>query len=158
MMKATRLLTVLAAALVATISPGLPATNATPTQVTIDADIIFGLAQWANMPLFRYIEPTSTTCLFAESATVVVPPATSNQAVNLATLFPSINTAVAYCVTDISYPGQQVSIGMASGGSRFTLAANGFLMARVNGTAPTLYVDNASASASAILRVVAIGN
>ena len=59
---------------------------------------------------------------------------------------------------DISDPGQAVSFGMAAAGTRFDMAASGFMMVRVAGSRPTLYVDNASSSHYAILQVSCMGD
>ena len=153
-----RWITALVAALVASVLPVMAVTNTTATQFDCRASVNFGLSQYATIPMFSYAEPTASTALFNSSQIIVVPPATTDQAINLPTLFPFLNTALVVSVQDISSPGQATAIGLASGGSRLPLAARGFILSRVSGTVPVLYIDNASSTTSAILKVTVLGN
>ena len=133
-------------------------TNTTAQQVEINAQVNWGLSEFANSLLLNYQEPNTTTALFNSSITVVVPAATNNYQVNLATTFPFLNDAIVYGIKDMSNPGQQVDIGLASSGQRFSMAPGGFFVIRVDGSAPTLYIDNPSVSDAAILQVFTMGN
>lgn len=133
-------------------------TNATPEQITINTQINFGLTDFANTLLLNYQEPNTTTCLFQLSQNFIAVANTVNQVIDLATMFSSINTAVLYGIVDISNPGQQVNIGMASSGSRFNMNPGGFFLVRANGSSPTLFVDNPSSSVNAILQVFCLAN
>jgi hypothetical protein len=133
-------------------------TNATSQQVQINSQIIFGLAQNNNTVLLNYIEPDTTMALFSGSLVVVVPPNTNNNTYNLTTLFPVANTPILWGMVDISNPGQQVNWGLASSGARFDMNPNGFFVCRVNGSAPTLYIDNPSASVDALIQLFVLSN
>ena len=122
------------------LTPAHSQTNAAANQIEINAQVSYGLGWQANTNLLNYIEPGTTTALFANSTTVFIPPNTIDQQINLATLFPNINTAVLWGVADISNPGQPFSLGMAAGGARYAIAAGGFQINRVAGSAPVLYV------------------
>ena len=134
------------------------ASNGQANQIEINSQIAYGLGYQSNEVFLNYVEPGTTTALFGQTVTVAVPANTTNYPINLATMFPNVNTAIMYAVEDISNPGQQVSIGMDSGGSRFIMAPGGFFECRVNGSSPTLYVDNASVNQYALLKVVCIAN
>jgi len=132
--------------------------NAQPNQIEINAQVAYGLGYQSNSSLLNYIEPGTTTALFGNATTIFVPPATADQTVNLAALFPNINQAVLWGVQDISNPGQSVSIGTAAGSNKFTLAAGGFLLSRVYGSAPTLYIINSSPNTYSVLKLVCLAN
>ena len=114
------------------------ATNAQANQIEINAQVAYGLGYQSN--------------------TVVIPPATTDYAVNLSTMFPSINSAVCWGVEDISNPEQAFSFKMDPGGNSFSVAPSGFVLTRVNGSAPTLYLDNTSTTNYAIIKVFCIAN
>jgi hypothetical protein len=137
---------------------GAQVSNAQPNQVEINAQVAYGLGYQSNSVLMNYIEPGTTTALFGNSATVFVPASTTDQVVNLATLFPYINSAELWAVEDISNPGQSVLIGTATGSNKFTLAPGGFFEARVYGSAPTLYISNPSTNQYAILKFINLAN
>lgn len=132
-------------------------TNATPQNVTINAQVLWGLSNLNASQLLSYTEPTTTTALFSLTTTFFAAATTNNQTVNLATLFPNINSAILYGIADISNPGVSVSIGLASGGTRFTMAAGGFFLVRVSGSSPTVYIDNAG-STTAVLQIFCLAN
>ena len=134
------------------------ATNAQANQIEINAQVAYGLGYQSNTVLMNYCEPGTTTALFNMSNTVVIPPATTDYAVNLSTMFPSINSAVCWGVEDISNPGQAFSLKMDPGGNSFSVAPSGFVLTRVNGSAPTLYLDNTSTTNYAIIKVFCIAN
>ena len=125
-------------------APCLAQSNYGAQQVTINAQVNFGLQYWSNSSLMNYAESTGTTCLYHGTNTIAVPPNTTNYQVDLSALFPNIATPIMISMQDVSDPGQAVSWGLASGGQRFVMAANGFMLNRVNGGRPTLYIDNAS--------------
>lgn len=133
-------------------------TNAAAQQVQINSQVVYGLSENNNTVLQNYIEPSTTTALFQGSIVVVVTANTTNNTYNLATLFPVANTPIFWGVMDISTPGQQVNIGLASGGARFSVSPNGFINVRTNGAFPTLYIDNPSASTNAILQIYMLSN
>ncbi len=136
-----------------------PAIPQTAQQVIIAGQLAFGLGWSATTVLMNYQEPSTTTCTLQASSVVKIPKNTTNNTINLATLFPAVTTAVAYSIADItSSPGQQVAVGMASSGSRFQMAPMGMMMFRVNGSSPTLYCDNASMTTDAYLSVSCMGN
>ena len=132
--------------------------NAQANQIEINAQVAYGLGYQSNSTLMNYIEPGTTTALFGNAQTLFIPPNTTDQMVVLAALFPSINSAVLWGVQDISNPGQSISIGTATGTNKFTLAPGGFLLSRVNGSAPTLYVTNPSPNTYSILKLILLAN
>jgi hypothetical protein len=134
------------------------ATNALDQEIEINAAVSFGLSYFGNTSLLQYVEPTTTKAKFQNSSTVVLSPNTTNNPINLATLFPSLNTALVYGIKDMSQPGQQVNVGMAAGGSRFNMAPGGFFLVRVSGSSPTIYADNPSLTKFAIVQVFSLGN
>jgi hypothetical protein len=137
------------------------ATNATPVQFELNAQVNYGLSYLGNATVFTYAEPNQSTALFSTSQTVLIPANSTNNTVNLATLFPNVNNPLVFVLTDISNPGQEMNIGMASGGSRFDMNPNGFFMFRVSqstGSCPTLYIDNPSSNMSAFLQVTCLAN
>ncbi len=110
----------------------------------------------ATTTLLNYIEPSSTTATLQYQTIAVIPASTSNYAVNLATVlaFPTAPIAVGW----LDLTGTALNWGLASGGTRFSQAANGFnLMRLTTGTLPTVYFDNASA-AVVELQIFAVGN
>lgn len=133
-------------------------TNATAQQVQINSQIIFGLSQNNNSVLQNYIEPNTTTALFAGSLPVVVPADSVNNEYNLSTLFPLANSPILWGLEDKSNPGQQVNVGLTASGPRFFINPNGYLTARVNGGAPILYIDNPSANSAALLMLFMMSN
>jgi hypothetical protein len=133
-------------------------TNASPQQVQISSQICFGLSQNNNTVLQNYNEVSTTTALFQGSIDVPVPANSTNNAFNLATLFPVANTPLLWGIQDISNPGTQVNVGLSSSGPRFNLNPNGYLTARVNGGAPTIYIDNPSMSNGAIIQLFLLSN
>ena len=135
------------------------ATNANTQNITIDAQVGMGLQNMPASRLLYYEEPSTTTAKFADTSTIVIPPNTVDQVLNLATLFPGINTALVFVIADItSSPGVPINFGMAAGGARFNMAAMGFFVVRVNGSAPTLYLDNPSLTQNGILQVSVLAN
>lgn len=138
--------------------PCFAQTNAAEQNVCIQAQVAFGLGLFSNQSLLNYSEPSTTTAKFSNSTTVAVPPSTSNQQINLSTLFPNIATPILFGMSDISDPGQAVDWGLASGGTRFPMAAGGFMITRVSGTGPVVYVDNDSTTEYALLQVFCLGN
>ena len=141
-----------------TLPVGSVTTNANPQQVEVNAEVSFGLGYGTNTNLLNYVEPGTTTCLFNGSTTIFIPASTTNQAVNLATLFPYINTPVLWGWKDISSPGQAVTWSLTSSGATMNQAAGGFCLFRVNGNAPTVYFNNTSMTEPAILQVFMLAN
>lgn len=139
-------------------APVYAATNTSPEQIEINAQVNFGLSLTISDLLLDYQEPNTTTALFRGATTIVVPANTSNQQIVLSTLFPAVNSFICYGLQDVSNPGQAVNIGLASGGARVPLAAGGFSLTRVSGSVPTIFVDNASVTTPCILRIFAMGN
>lgn len=134
-------------------------TNATPQQIQINAQACFGLSQSTNNLVVNYQEPNTTTALFKGIEELSIPANTVNNTINLANYFTAINTALLWGLQDISNPGQQVNIGMASSGTRFSMAPSGFFLIRVNGgSSPILYIDNPSLTTSAILQLIVLAN
>lgn len=152
------LLTALLLLFLSILPAGAQVTNAQNLQVEIASQAVLGLSYGVNQTLQNYNENGSTTARFALSQTIFVPPNTTDQSINLATLFPSINSAIMWGVSDISSPGQAWSFGMAAGGSRFDINPGGYFSARVNGSAPTIFVDNPSATSYVVLKVWGIAN
>lgn len=149
------LVSALFTSLLALAATATPVSNLTTQQIEINAQVNFGLSDFTNSLLLNYQEPNSTTASTSNSATVTVTANTTDNQVNLSTLFPitATNNAICYGVVDISNPGQQVNIGLAAGGSRFNMAPSGFMLIRVTGSKPTLYIDNPSATVTAVLKV-----
>ena len=134
------------------------ATNTTPQQVEINAQVNWGLSEFTSSLLLNYQEPNTTTALFSATITVVVPINTTNNAYNLATLFPADNSPLLFGLADLSQPGQQLNWGLASSDGRFQMAPGGFALMRVNGGAPTIYVDNPSTTQPAVLQIFSLSN
>jgi hypothetical protein len=141
--------------------PAYPqASNATANQIEINTQVSYGLGFQNNTNLIDYVEPGTTTALYNGQTTVFIPPSTTDQAINLATLFPYVNTPLLWGVQDISNPGQSFSLAMAAsaGSQKFTIAPGGFQINRVNGSAPILYVSNSDPSNYVILKVFMLAN
>lgn len=154
-----RILVALLLLLLFSLTPALAdVTNASSQQIEINAQTQFGLSYSGNTSLMNYVEPGTTTSRFGLSTTVFVAPSTTDQQINLATLFPFINSAQLWGMQDISNPGQQLNWGLASGGQRFQMNPGGFFECRVTGSAPILYIDNPSSSSYVILKVFCIAN
>lgn len=138
------------------------ATNATAQQVEINSQVAFGLGYQSNQTLMNYVAPGTLTAKFALQTTVFIPPSTTAQAVNLATLFPFINTAIVYGLQDITAAGQAITVSMKSDGTNgMPQAAGGFSEWRVNcaiASAPTLYLTNSDATNYAIVKVFCLAN
>lgn len=147
-----------AVAMFLTVLPAVAQTNATDQQVEINGQVSFGLSYFGNTNLLNYAEPGTTTAKFQGSAVVMVPPSTTDQAVSLSSLFANISTPICIGLKDISNPGQQCNWGMAAAGTRFNMAAGGFSLMRVNGSRPTLYLDNPSSTSYCIVQVFCMGN
>ena len=141
--------------------PVNPPTNAQPNQVEINCQVSYGLGWQASTTMMNYIEPGTTTANYPLSTIVYVPPSTTAQAINLATLFPNIQSAILYAVQDDSNPGQAFSLATGAADTYMPIAAGGFACFRVNcpiASAPTLYVSNSDASNYVILKVLALAN
>jgi len=127
--------------------------SATPRSFNLSMQFGFNMQN----ELLNYIESNSITAAQAVESVVNLTALTSNQAVSLATLFPGLTSIVAFGFKDISNPGVVVSWGLASGGARITGRANSAILVACNGTIPTLYFDNASASICNLL-IFAVGS
>ena len=133
--------------------------NIAPQAFEINANVNFGLQQFANTNLFNYMEPSTNTALFQASNTVIIPANTAAQAVNLSTLFPFINSAIAVGISDVSTPGQSVKLGFTNASTNLLIMApNGFLLSRVYGALPIVYISNLSLTNQAILRIFVLSN
>ena len=136
-----------------------PAIPQTAQQVIISGQVAYGLGWNATTVLLNYAEPSTTTCTWESSTVIEIPENTTNNQINLASLFPGVTTAVVYGWQDVTAsPGQQLNWGLASSGARFDMAPAGFTVIRVTGSSPTIFVDNPSASQNAYLQVSCMGN
>lgn len=138
-----------------------PPTNATANQFECNLQVAYGLSWQANQVLCNYIEPGTSQANYPLATTIYVPPSTTAQAVNLATLFPYIQTALFYSVQDVSNPGQAFSFSTASAGNYIPIAAGGFAAFRTNcpiGSAPTIYLSNADTVNYCIVKVSGLAN
>ena len=132
---------------------------ATPQQIQIGQQFVFGMQSVFPNTLFSYQEPYTTTCQLSGSTIISVPANTSNQAISIAALFPAFVNPVAIGIVEVTSPSQQVNIGLASGGARIHLAEGGFATFRVSTTnLPTFYVDNPSATDAALIQVFGLSN
>lgn len=140
----------------------MPNTNAAPQQVSLTAQVNFGLSSFVNNQILNYEEPSTTTCLFDWlSPPQVITANTNNVQFNLATLLSGINTAVVIGWKDVSDPGQQINWGLTSGGARFDMAANGFTLLRLSqgqSTLPIVYFDNPSLTVNALIQFFSLAN
>ena len=108
--------------------------------------------------LVNYIEPVSVQAGEGLKTVVNIPFNTTNNQINLATLFPALTVINALIVRDITQIGQAVTISSANTGTKLPLKALG-IMATTPMSAPfSLYVDNASLTAAATLEVTVIGS
>ena len=130
---------------------------ATAQQIQIAAQVAFGLSNEYPNVLFQYTEPTTTTAGLAASTIVQIPANTTDNAIVTATLFPGFTTPLLWGIAEMTNPGIQLNVGLASGGARLHMAVGGFWITRVNGTGTTFYIDNASSSI-ALLNVFALSN
>lgn len=91
---------------------------------------------------------------------VSVPANTTDQAVNLATLFPALTATSFIVVQDVTAtPGQPFSVTTVSGSGRIAIAGGGFLAWTQNGGAPpTLYLTNPSTTTASDIQISVMSN
>ena len=133
------------------------AASATGQNIQIGAEVVMGLQSVYPNTLFQYQEPPATTAQFQGSTILSIPPTSTNNTVNTATLFSGMATPILVGIADITNPGVQLSVGLDSGGAREVMAPNGFHIVRVASGFPTFYIDNAT-SGAALLRVFILSN
>lgn len=133
--------------------------SGTANNIILNSQLGFGTqAAYPNV-LFQYVEPVATTAQMNGSTIVKVTANTTDNAYSMATLFPGWVTPVAIGIADVTDPGIQTNIGLSSGGPRLHMAANGFLLMRVDtSNMPTLYIDNPSATDDALIQIFGISN
>lgn len=146
-----------AAILLCSQAPALPQ-SASPQNVQIGVQAVFGQQQTYPYQLFQYVEPSTTTCQFGTSTIVKIPANSTNNAINTATLFPGLTTPVLWGIADVTYPPLGMNVGLSSGGARQNMAPQGFWITRVQSGFPTFYVDNPSASNAGLIQVFTLSN
>lgn len=109
--------------------------------------------------MVNYVESSANTAGVALKTVVTLSGSTTNNAVNLATLFPGVTAAKDLTIRDItSSPGKATSISAHNSGTKLPMKARGVLSLTLNGgTPPTLYIDNSGAG-SADLEITLIGS
>lgn len=111
--------------------------------------------------LLNFTTPDQLTANAGSTQQIIIPPATTNYAVNLATLFPAFLLPLFWAIFDITNPGIGFSFSSNSGGANpQTVGANGWLAWMGDGaTAPsTIYVTNASPTSELVLAITAASN
>lgn len=119
-------------------------------QLAISLQVSLGPPGGSNRSLLNFTEATSTTAEQGNVAVVQIANSATNDAINLATLFPSLSSAKVITLRDVSATAREVSFSPANSGTKLVLAAGGSMVLRTNGTLPTLYFDNSSGGAADI--------
>lgn len=156
-MKSLRIRVIAALLWLVSCAPAFAAAS-TAQNIEINSQVVFGLQSAFPNMLFQYKEPSTTTAQMQGSTIVLIPANSVDNAVNLATLFPGFNMPLIFGVAEVTSPSRALNIGLSAGGPRINLAATGFMLWRANGAFNTLYVDNASLTEPALLRVFGMGN
>jgi hypothetical protein len=117
-----------------------------------------GAPDYSHQTLIDYVSPTTFTAAAADSLTVTVPPSTTDQTANLATLFPGLQAALFVAIIDITVPGQTFSVTTVSGGGRVAVAGSSWFAYMPNTTTlPTLYLTNPNTT-TADLKILVLSN
>lgn len=124
----------------------------TAQNIQISALASFGLLDFSHTTLLNYQEPSSSTATIQGTTTENIPATTSNNLINLSTLFPAAATPVALMIIDTTpSPGVALALGLVSSGTRFFLAGGGFILMRLGaGALPNIYIDNSSSTIATI--------
>lgn len=130
--------------------------EADPTTEKLNARIFmsYGSTVGRERILLDYTESTSTTGFQAVVIPVELAASATDTSLNLASY---VDTATMIAVRDRNNTG--VKVGLASGGTKAQVAANGFYCYKNgNATPPTLYFDNVSGSTKAFIEVIIMGS
>jgi hypothetical protein len=123
--------------------------TAQPTYISLQAYL--GPSDYAHQTVIDYVSPQTQTATVANMVTISVPASTSYQAVNLATLFPSLTSCVFLSAVDVTSPGQGFSISTVNGSGNITVAPGAWFAYMPNsGAPPTVYLTNTSTTAALV--------
>lgn len=133
----------------------------TDQNISLNMQVGFGLQENPAQLALNYSESITTTAKYLNNYTETIAANTTNNQVDLATIFAGITEPIAFGmqVLDES-PGNPVNWGLASSGTRFGLGATGALLIRLSPdeTLPTLYIDNPSLTLSTTLLFTVMGD
>jgi len=130
----------------------------TAQQAYISLRANLGYPDYTNQPLINFVSSTTFTAAALAINEVTVSANTTDQAVNLSTLFPALSNLLFVMFIDITTPGQPFSITSVSGSGRLSVAANSFYAYMPNtSSGPTLYLTNAN-STSSLIQIAVLSN
>lgn len=106
----------------------------------------------------KYVEPPTTLAAIQLINVVRVPALTTNQSINLATLFPALTagSTVAISLRDVSGTPIPFTVSTAAADPGLPIRAGGFL-AWAASSLPTIYVDNPHATLALELQIEVTG-
>lgn len=113
--------------------------------------LMHGDTQGKERSLLDYTEATTTT----GNQAVVIAKELAGGAVDQSQTLP-VDTCNFIAIRDRGGTGFKYSL--ASGGTKTTVAANGFIAWKHSGTVPTLHLDNLHASDVAFLEIIVMGS
>jgi hypothetical protein len=134
-------------------------TNVAAQQAVISLRSYFAPQGPTQQAILNSTTPDSFTADAAEVHTVSVPPSTTDQSFDLATLFPTMTAPVFCGIVDVSNPGIGFKITTVSGSGRVGVAPNFWWAYMGDGTTalPTVYISNASSTQTLYLSIGALG-
>lgn len=113
-----------------------------------------GTIDWSHQTIIN-AAPAGMTAGSVGAIPVSIPALTTNQLVNLATLFPGLTNVQFISIQDITATPQVFSVGVG-GAANVAIPASGFMAWTQNGGAPpTIQLSNALATAGNVLISVA---
>ena len=124
----------------------------TPQQMVIEQRLYWGASGPTQRTGLNYTSPDSLTANALNSTTIQIPATTTGQAINFATLFPSLVLPLVQYLVEVTQP---TPLGFlfythsgSSSGEKLPVGPNGYISWIGNGaTAPgTVYVDNPGAT------------
>lgn len=129
--------------------------TATSVPLYIAVQAFLGQPDYTHETILNFISGTTLTGTKVYKTTVALADSTTDQQVNLATLFPNLTACKLLIVIEITSTPVAISIGFAAGASKALKAGYPFIFP-LNGTAPgSLYLSNSSGGAAEVM-VIAV--
>ena len=129
-----------------------------PQSAYIALEAYLGYPDYSHQTVIDYVSPTTLQGIVQAGYPAIVPPNTTDQAGNLASLFPELAYLLFLVVMDATTPGQPFSFTTVAGSGRLSVAASSFFSYMPNGgTPPTLYLTNPN-NTEALIQIGIISN
>jgi len=127
----------------------------TAEQLNVRLAVSYGSTLGSERPLLDYTEPDATEVTQGNVISKELAAGATDQTVDLSTY---VDTLHAITIEDRSNIG--LKVGLAAGGTKFRIAANGAMCIRWNSSVapPTLYLDNESGASKCFLQIGIAGS